>query len=202
MESVEVYMALTRRGKMLSREQMDRVVTWIGETRRNPLRDTTVFYLSFYAGLRAKEISELRWEMLTDADGLMLNHMELTNAASKGHNGGRVIPLHPELRRCLDDLYRLRRKGEEHVVLSDERKPMKAKSVVVMFGRWYEHLEMKGCSSHSGRRTFITNTARLVGRHGGSLREVQDLAGHSSLWQTQTYIVVNEDAKRSVVAAL
>jgi hypothetical protein len=40
------------------------------------------------------------------------------------------------------------------------------------------------CSSHSGRRTFVINAARLVFQAGGSLCDVQQLAGHRSIAQT------------------
>jgi integrase len=56
-----------------------------------------------------------------------------------------------------------------------------------------------GCSSHSGRRTFITNAARKISSVGGSLRDVQALAGHSSLAVTQRYIDGSEDARAKVV---
>ncbi len=69
-----------------------------------------------------------------------------------------------------------------------------------MFQRWYRHLGFVGCSSHSGRRTFITNAARKISAVGGSLRDVQELAGHSNLRTTQRYIDVNPDAQVNVVA--
>ena len=58
---------------------------------------------------------------------------------------------------------------------------------------------MDGCSSHSGRRTFVTKAARKIVEAGGSLRDVQQLAGHRSLQTTQGYIDENPQAKRRVV---
>ena len=70
---------------------------------------------------------------------------------------------------------------------------------ISMFQRWYRHLGFVGCSSHSGRRTFITNIARRISTVGGSLRDVQALAGHSNLRTTQRYIDENPDAHARVV---
>jgi site-specific recombinase XerD len=50
-----------------------------------------------------------------------------------------------------------------------------------------------------GRRTFITKAARKIVEAGGSLRDVQELAGHASLSTTQRYIEGSTDAKRRVV---
>ena len=69
----------------------------------------------------------------------------------------------------------------------------------VMFAAWYADVDLIGCSSHSGRRTFITNVARKISSVGGSLRDVQALAGHSSLAVTQRYIEGDGDARAKVV---
>ena len=68
-----------------------------------------------------------------------------------------------------------------------------------MFSRWYEQIGFDGCSSHSGRRTFITNAARKISLVGGSLRDVQMLAGQTSLRVTQRYIDADQDAQRKIV---
>jgi integrase/recombinase XerD len=80
---------------------------------------------------------------------------------------------------------------------------MSAQAIVNQFWRWYQHIGFNGCSSHSGRRTFITNTARKISAVGSSLRDVQMLAGHTNhLRTTQRYIEANVDAQNRVVRQL
>ena len=76
---------------------------------------------------------------------------------------------------------------------------MRAMAIVNWFARLYQKAGLEGCSSHSRRRTFITNAARLVHKVGGSLRDVQQLAGHSSISMTQRYIEGHTPAKRALV---
>ena len=75
-------------------------------------------------------------------------------------------------------------------------------SIVIWFNRAFKHIGLNGCSSHSGRRTFITRAARLVHKAGGSLRDVQLLAGHRSIQTTQRYIDGDTDAQRKLVSMI
>jgi integrase len=52
----------------------------------------------------------------------------------------------------------------------------------------FKELGFEGCSSHSGRRSFITVAARNIHRSGCSLRDVQLLARHRSIETTERYI--------------
>jgi integrase len=65
--------------------------------------------------------------------------------------------------------------------------------------RAFKNIGLKGYSSHSGRRTFVTRAARAAHRAGGSLRDVQLLAGHRSIQTTQRYIDGDSDAQRKLV---
>ena len=49
--------------------------------------------LTFKAGLRACEVANLRWSMLTIATGDLSDAISLPNKASKGKGGGSTIPL-------------------------------------------------------------------------------------------------------------
>jgi integrase len=88
------------------------------------------------------------------------------------------------------------------VISSQRRGPLTPLSIVVWFNRAFKNIGLQGCSSHSGRRTFITRAARLVHKTGGSLRDVQLLAGHRSIQTTQRYIDGDTDAQRKLVAMI
>ena len=79
---------------------------------------------------------------------------------------------------------------------------MTAVSIVNWFAVAFRAIGVAGCSSHSGRRTFITRAARFVHKAGGSLRDVQLLAGHQSIVTTQRYIDGDTDAQRRLVALI
>ena len=79
---------------------------------------------------------------------------------------------------------------------------MRANSIVNWFVALFAELGIEGCSSHSGRRTFITTAARSAHRAGCSLRDVQLLAGHRSIETTQGYIDGDTDGQRRLVSLL
>lgn len=79
---------------------------------------------------------------------------------------------------------------------------LEANSVQFLFRTWFSRLGFAGASSHSGRRSFITRAARTVSEVGGSLRDVQCLAGHSSIATTQRYIDVDPQAQRKLIDRL
>src|SRR5580704_8761727 len=85
------------------------------------------------------------------------------------------------------------------LIQSERSSGMSPQAIVNLFWRWYRHVGFDGCSSHSGRRTFITNTARKISTVGGSLRDVQMLAGHTNLRTTQRYIEANPEAQIRIV---
>lgn len=192
-----------RQAKTLTKAQVDSVTSYLAN-RRYGLRDQTIFLLSVRAGLRAKEIANLQWSMVLGADGEVGDSIHLTDIASKGRSG-RIVPLNKQLRNNLIQMLVVARMQrhflpERGCVITTERADQtSAQTVVNMFKRWYVDLGLLGCSSHSGRRTFITNAARKISMVGGSLRDVQMLAGHSSLAVTQRYIEGDSEARRKVV---
>ena len=201
-------MALGKQAKILSPAQIRTTLQFL-QTTRNPERDTVIFLLSTKAGCRAKEVAEITWAMITDPEGNLADAIQLPNNASKGKNGGRTIHLNKDLKAALVELKGLEKSKRtdagfpfnlaSNVVTSERGSKMSPNSIAHWFKRLYSSLGFDGCSSHSGRRSAITNWGRQVSRVGGSLRDVQALAGHSSLAMTQLYIEQNSDAQKKLV---
>ena len=188
-----------RQAKTLSAADVDDLLVFASCT-RNPLRNAVIVLLSAKAGLRAREIANLTWDMVLGPSGQISGIIELhDHAAKKG--SGRVVPMHPDLRIALIQWHKAAPQSE-YVAMSGRGGPIKPLSIVVWFNRAFRNIGLKGCSSHSGRRTFVTRAARLVHKVGGSLRDVQLLAGHRSIQTTQRYIDGDTDAQRKLISMI
>ena len=194
-------MGLGKQAKVLRAGELRRLLHRASRS-RHPERDRAMVLLSFKAGLRAVEIAGVTWSMVTDASGEIADCISLQNTASKGKGGGRAIPLYSDLRDALSRLLAVRgerARPNRPVIYSEPADGYSANAVAVWFHTRFAELAIEGASSHSGRRTFITAAAKKITEAGGSLRDVQELAGHASLATTQRYIQGDTAAKRKVI---
>jgi integrase len=188
-----------KQAKILSEDDLQDLLFYAAAT-RDPIRNRVIVLLSAKAGLRAGEVAKLTWDMVVEPNGAIGTVIELRDHAAKKRSG-RLIPLHADLRDALLS-WRSMTGGTGPVVLSERGRAMTPLSVVIWFARAYRAIGLEGCSSHSGRRTFITRAARLVHKAGGSLRDVQLLAGHQSIQTTQRYIDGDSDVQRKLVSLI
>jgi len=188
-----------KQAKILTNTQQKAVLNYLDGT-RYPVRNRAIFLLSMKAGLRAKEIAFLRWRHLTDTEGNLDDAIVIEDKGSKGKSG-RVVPMNAALKEALAALQAEQDSNPDQAVVQTERNKsgVSAQTIVNFFQDWYTSLGYEGASSHSGRRTFITNAAKKITTVGGSLRDVQQMAGHQSLQTTQRYIEGDEAAKRKIV---
>lgn len=182
----------TGKAKVLSDAQQRAALAVLTEP-----RDRCMFLLSVKAALRAVEIAGLRWHHIHALE------IELTADITKGSKP-RTVPLNAELKAALL-VYKQAAQPEtdsQHIFPNRQLKggPVSPNGIAAWFRYVYiTKLGWQGHSSHSGRRTAITGMARKVSAAGGSLRDVQDIAGHARLDTTQRYIEVSSDAKRRLV---
>jgi integrase len=188
-----------KQAKILSEQQIEDLL-FFANTTRNPDRNRVIVLLSVKAGLRAAEIANLTWQMIVEPTGNVSSHIELRDHAAK-MGSGRTVPMNALLHEALV-AWRARNPGDDAVISSERGGKMTPLSIVIWVARAYRALGLDGCSSHSGRRTFITRAARVVHKAGGSLRDVQLLAGHRSIQTTQRYIDGDSDAQRRLVSLI
>jgi integrase len=119
------------------------------------------------AGLQAGEIANLTWDMLVDANGHISGLIELRDQAAKKCSG-RSIPIHPDVAAALA-AWRQVAPSSDYVIASERGGAMTALSIVVWFNRAFKNIGLKGCSSHSGRRTFVTRDRRMQRRVASGL---------------------------------
>ena len=184
----------------LTPKDVQRLLDHVASEGRNQTRNRLIVLLSVYSGLRASEIANLRWRMVLDEEGQVSDVLTLENSAAKKLSG-RLIPLKAEVRQSLIDYLAEIGKIDPngYILMSQQSGRLKPQSIINWFRSVYSQIGLEGASSHSGRRYFVTIAARKIFEAGGSLRDVQDLAGHRSIATTQLYIARNSEAQRKVV---
>ena len=191
------------KAKMLTPEEIAAVLRHVEAGSRYPERDRVMVLLSVRAGLRASEIAGLSWEHVLTADGsAVAEEIDLPRKITKGEKRARVIPIHEELKTAIEALKAAcpAHVGPARPVVSSERGRFGANGVAHWFKRIYRDAGLVGASSHSGRRTLLTNMARHCAQAGASLRDVQRIAGHADLGTTERYVEPSLEAQRRLIA--
>ena len=158
-------------------------------TRRHSARDRTLVQFSVLAGLRACELAALTVGDVYDEQGAARNSALLQVGQTKGHSARRVY-INTELQRALK-AYRPHMADTAHsapLFATRFGTAFSANTMSQLFLDIYHSCGLHGCSSHSGRKTFIT---RLADK-GVAVHLLAALAGHKHISTTQRYITVNE----------
>ncbi|WP_375698428.1 tyrosine-type recombinase/integrase [Pseudophaeobacter sp. TrK17] len=187
-----------RQAITLNEAQLRRVLHYTA-TRRHALRDRTIVMVSFYAGLRAKEIAGLKIGDVFEPSGAVRGEFILSAAQSKGGHR-RTVYLNQRLRRALAEYALLVDVTQPNAPLLPSQKGghFSPNTMCQLFLEIYKACGLKDASSHSGRRTYIT---RLANR-GVGVRLLAALAGHRHISTTQRYIDVNSDQLSQAVELL
>jgi integrase/recombinase XerC len=185
--------------KILTDKQLNAVLVHVSKHSTFPLRDYVILMLSFRSGLRVGEIAGLRWWDVCEADGsLREDVLTVPNTIAK-KGSGRTLPMHRAVAAALREyLKALQSQGpvklNEHVIQSlyGNGRKLSGNSLQRYIGRLFQAVGYSGCSSHSGRRTFITKTLRAAPLAGCSIRDVQKMVGHRYMSSTELYLEASE----------
>ena len=183
--------------KTLSTAEIQQLLNYI-TTRKYAARNRSMMLLTHWAGLRIGEVACLRWSDVTTTDGTVKDEIRLLPDMTKGKHARTVfvnIKLREELQayaakaKCVDRSYPFFASQKSIKV------GFNANSLAQTFALLYEGAGLEGASSHSGRRTFLTNLANK----GTSIHILKTLAGHRSIQTTATYLYSSPSQLRAIV---
>jgi integrase/recombinase XerD len=190
-------MLMAKQAKTLTQQELRRALDYVA-TRRHAARNRAMLQTMYLAGLRVGECAALRYENVLDNDGNIAAEIRLSAKQTKGRHS-RVVFVSERLRKELqayvrqtpykqltDKLFYTQKRGSDGFT---------ANTLCQYFHYLFKQCGIEGASSHSPRRTFITNLAEK----GVSVRVLQSLAGHRNISTTQVYIDVNDAMKRRAV---
>jgi len=190
---------MAKQAKTLTQQELRRVLDYTA-TRKHSVRNRALLMTTHLSGMRVGEVASLRNSDVLDAEGNIRNEIRLSAEQTKG-NEARVVFVSDKLRKELELYAHLIGNANINPALkffySQKRTSdgFTANTLTQFFHYLYKRAGIDGASSHSGRRTFITNLASK----GVGVRVLMSLAGHKNISTTQAYIDVNDDMKRKAV---
>ncbi len=191
---------MSKQAKTLTAQELRKVLDYVA-TRPHAHRNRMALLLTFYAGLRSKEVASLRYGDVMDVEGKVKSEIYLTAEQTKGGKTGTVF-VSEKLRKELQTYIALTpcTSTQDKLIYTQKRgvHGFTANTLTQHFHYLYKRAGIAGASSHSGRRTFITNLADK----GVGVRVLMSLARHANISTTQAYIDVNEAMQRRAVELL
>ena len=188
---------MAKQAKTLNQQEIRKVLDYIS-TRKHSARNRAMLMTTFLSGMRVGEVSSLRFSDVVDNEGNIRNEIRLTPEMTKGQFA-RVVFVNEKLRKELQHYTRIYNPVDKNMKFFYSQKKdsdgFNANTLTQHFHFLYIRAGVDGASSHSGRRSFITNLASK----GVSVRVLMSLAGHRSISTTQAYIDINDNMLRSAV---
>ena len=173
--------------RALGAAEMEQVLEHVNAG-RHAHRNRCFMLLTHLAGLRVGEVASLRWLDVMTADGHIKDEVRLLPEMTKGKHA-RTVFISTRLRQELQqyaDIYRRAAPLDCPLFYSQKgvRSGFTANSLTQTIAKLYRSAGLDGATSHSGRRTFLTNLANK----GTAIHLLRTLAGHRSISTTATYL--------------
>jgi integrase/recombinase XerD len=183
--------------KTLNSTDIEHVLAYV-ETRAHAARNRAMLMLTHLAGLRVGEVACLRWQDVTNKDGSVKEEIRLLPDMTKGRHARTVFvssKLKAELQACAEQTKCVERSYPFFATQKSIKQGFSANSLTQTLALLYRGAGLEGASSHSGRRSFLTNLANK----GTSIHLLKTLAGHRSIQTTAMYLYSSPAQLRAVV---
>lgn len=190
---------MSKQAKTLDKQDLRRLLDCIS-TRKHSLRNKTILFFMYYTGVRVGECASLKVGDVLTEEGKIKREIVLKKENTKT-NDARTIYVNEKLLKQLNEYINGSDLGEMDQAFFSTQKSkcgFSANSLTVYFHHLFKEAGVYGGSSHSCRRTFITDLANK----GVNARVLMALSGHKNMTVLQRYIDVNDDIKRRTVELL
>ena len=191
---------MSKQAKTLNNDEIRKVLDYVA-TRKHSERNRAMIYTIFNTGMRVSEVANLRFKDVVDGDGAVRREIRLSAEDTKTKEA-RVVFVNDKLHKELTRYVKLYKPLNTNVKFfysqkraSDGYSP---NTLAQFFHYLFNRAGITGASSHSGRRSFITNLANK----GVGVRVIMGLSGHKALSSVQCYIDCNDDMKRKAINLL
>ena len=187
---------MAKQAKVLNEKEISKLFK-VCDLTNYPVRNKLIVAFSFYGGLRAIEIANLNVSDILSPTNTVNDIIRLTKEQTKGSKSNTVHvgkKLQKEILRFIS-AYPNTIYNKDKKLFRTQRGTFSSQTIQNLFRNLYQLANIPNASSHSGRRTFITN----LSEKGISTRVIQELARHSSMVTTQRYIDVSDDKLKNAV---
>ena len=191
---------MSKQAKTLNNDEIRKVLDYVA-TRKHSERNRAMIYTIFNTGMRVSEVANLRFKDVVDNDGAVRREIRLSAEDTKTKEA-RIVFVNDKLHKELTRYVKLYKPLNTNVKFfysqkraSDGYSP---NTLAQFFHYLFNRAGIAGASSHSGRRSFITNLANK----GVGIRVIMGLSGHRALSSVQCYIDCNDDMKRKAINLL
>jgi integrase/recombinase XerD len=184
----------------LSEFEMTQLLEYVGQT-RYAARNRAILLLTHLAGLRVGEAAALRWGDILTAEGQVRKEFRLTAVMTKGGKARTVYVSQKLMEALCTYAAGVAYKAPDAALFPSQkqrRAGFTANSLAQTLKGLYVGAGIDQASSHSGRRTFLTNLAD----RGVPIHVLANLAGHRNISTTSPYLFASPRHLRSAVNLL
>lgn len=194
--------------RTLNEKELKLLLLYIS-TKKHAARDRAMVLMTYWGGMRIGEVAATKIGDVLAVDGTIKHELRLTAAQTKGRHA-RTVVLADKLRKELLNYLQQRFGARQLIALSytdymnkplfatQKREGFTANTACYHFHMLYKSAGLAGASSHSGRRSFITQ----LSSKSVPLKVLMELAGHRQAQTTMRYVDVTMDMKKAAVELL
>jgi len=191
--------------KALNDEEVKKILRYAASTYYGE-RNELILQMSILSGLRVCELANLMIYDVLNTDCTIKDEVRLSAAQTKGSDA-RAVFLNKKLQKAIKAYLESKYSAAEITAFAytnkanlplfetQKSKGFTANSLAQLLFKLYKDVGIANGSSHSGRKTFITNLANK----GISVHVLAKLSGHSSIATTQRYMTVNDGMCKKAV---